>query len=234
MPTINATTMYRNYAINTAGSWPGARDSSTGTATNMGGGSLNAIIVIKDSGRGAGTFAVARLYVKFNTSAISVLPSTANIKFTTQQRNDLPNLSIVKATADGSSTNDHNAITGYSAGNTMAGNVTDYAASNTPAADVSAEPLGTTFSIVGSSTLKEDMRDNSTVIMAFVQYTNDYTNTIPASNGFFDLGLTTLAGTQLEYTLPGYGKDVIGVTSSDIVEVSGVATGDIVDVIGVS
>ena len=70
--------------------------------------------------------------------------------------------------------------------------------------------------------------------MAFVQYTNDYTNTIPASNGFFDLGLTTLAGTQLEYTLPGYGKDVIGVTSSDIVEVSGVATGDIVDVIGVS
>ena len=109
---------------------------------------------------------------------------SVNIKFTSQQRNDLPNLSIVKATADGSSTNDHNAITGYSSGNTMAGNVTDYAASNTPAADVSAEPLGTTFSIAGSSTLKEDMRDNSTVIMAFVQYTNDYTNTIPASNGF--------------------------------------------------
>ncbi len=234
MPTINASSMYRNYQINTLGSWPGARDSSTGSPTNVGSGATNSILLIRDAGRAAGTFAVSRLYIKFNTSAISVLPTSVNIKFTTQNNKDLPNLSIVKATDDGSSTNDHNAITGYSAGNTMSGNVTDYAASNTPAADVSAEPLGTTFSIAGSNDLKADMRDNSTLIMAFVQYTNDYTNTPLSSNGFFDVGLLGTTSTQLEYTLPGYGKNVIGVTSSDIVDVSGVATGDIVDVIGVS
>ena len=234
MPTINASSMYRNSALNSSNNWSAARDASTGQVFNAGSGSPFSVLIIKSSGRGSGTFLVARLYIKFDTSAISVLPSTANIKFTTQQRNDLPNLSIVKATADGSGTGDFDAITGYSAGNTMAGNVTDYVASNTPAADISAEPLGTTFSIAGNSTLKEDMRDNNTVIMAFVQYTNDYTNTAPTSNGFFDGGLLGTTSTQLEYTLPGYGKDVIGVASDTIVEVSGVATADIVDVIGVS
>ena len=59
------------------------RGSTTGTSKGSITTSFNAAVqIIKDAGRGAGTFALARLYVKFNTSAISVLPSTANIKFT--------------------------------------------------------------------------------------------------------------------------------------------------------
>ena len=90
----------------------------------------------------------------------------------------------------------------------------------------------------GTADLKADMKNNDVVIICFMDYTNDYLNSALTSNQTLNYGafMTDNAGTSkdpyIEYTLAGYGNDVMGVASANVGKVKGVASGSIEKIIG--
>ena len=75
---------------------------------------------------------------------------------------------------------------------------------------------------------------------AVIEGPHDQGNTNPTTGATSEtatvrfLDATNKIKLELTYTLPGYGHDIIGVDSANIVSVNGVATADIVSFIGVS
>ena len=255
------TTLYpsRNgyiYSLNGAGSWDGARDSTSGAV--FGNTSITTatrgIQVYKDLGRGAGTYLVTRTFMCFALSSIpagsTINSATFSIMKGTSQSSDGGENIVIKSNAfggDGLSllvSADMINYPGYSAGATMSGAVTDY--SSTFDFSTSTVPLNTYCNVTLNTTAKNDIASaagSGVIIMMVVDYTYDYQDLIPAvdptylSNTFYFDGYTGTSRDPkllIDYTAAGYGKDVIGVTSTNIVNINDVATADIVNVIGVS
>ena len=224
--------------------WANARDDSSGivTATSD---SANASFtaVSKFSSRGGGsTYRVYRSFIWFDTSGITGTVSAATIKVYGFSAND-GSVIAVKGTAfggDGSSSlaaGDLDAITGYSAGSSLAGNATTYG----PQILTSSWSTSGYNDFTGTSDLRADMQNNDAVIICFMDYTNDYLNSAPGSTGALNCGAyyTDNTGTSkdpyIEYTVAaaGYGDTVIGVAPANIATVKGVATANVETVIGV-
>ena len=239
MPTLNPSSanIQDNTVIGATFALVRNAGAGTGVSSRISGGNLlatsQAVMIIKDPGRGGGTFRVRRYFLAFDTSGITSTVSSAVIKFTTTTNNDLPRVAVVKTTNNGSSTGNFEDIDGFVPGDntTMAGNVTDY--SSQPAADFSSAGLGTQFTLTLNSTALSDIQSLNTFFVGLISYNNDYLNVEPSGTGqsFFDVGHTQ-NGIILDYTLAGYGNDVIGVASADIGEVNGVATADIAEING--
>ena len=245
------------YNINGAGSWDGARDSTSGIV--YGNTSITSatrgIQVYKDLGRGAGTYLVTRTFMCFALSSIpagsTINSATFSIMKGTSQSSDGGTNIIIKSNAFGGdglsllASADMINYPGYSAGATMSGAVTDY--SSTFDFSTSTIPFNTYCNVTLNTTAKNDIASGAggsgVITMMIVDYTYDYQDTIPAvdptylSNTFYFDGYTGTSRDPklvVDYTAAGYGKDVIGVTSTNIVNINDVATADIVNVIGVS
>ena len=239
MPTLNPSSANIQDNTVTGATFALVRNAGAGTSVfnRISSGNLlitsQAVMIIKDPGRGGGTFRVRRYFLGFDTSGITSTVSSAAIKFTTATNNDLPRVAVVKTTSNGSSTGNFEDIDGFVPGDntTMAGNVTDY--SSQPAADFSSAGLGTTFTLTLNSTALSDIQSLNTFFVGLISYNHDYLNVEPSGTGqsFFDVGHAQ-NGIILDYTLAGYGNDVIGVASADIGEVNGVATADIAEING--
>ena len=221
-------------------SFAGVRGATTGGSKGAIGNSFNGVPqIIKDSGRGTGTFRVRRGFLKFDTSGISTTVSSATITFTSASSSpDLNKMSIVRGTADGSALADFDAITGFNNSATMSGNVTDLAA--VPAADFSSNGLNDTITITLNATARGLMETESELIMVLVSHEYDYLLVEPSSNGFYDMGFygittgTTSRRPHIDYVAAaaGYGNTVSGVASANIGKVKGVATANIEKIIG--
>ena len=133
-------------------------------------------------------------------------------------------------------TADFDALPGFSAGNTMSGNVTDYSS------EVTSWSTSGYNSITLNSTALSDLTSLNTFIVALVEFDHDYSNVAPAQDGTqrrVGLYYSDSSGTSLDpyidYTLAatGYANNVNGVASANIGSVIGVATANIDKINGV-
>ena len=219
-------------------SWATARDGGTGTtASSTQQSSVLAVGAEGNTTRG-GFYFVARSFFSFDVSGItsSVASATLNIR---GRSNSSADIIVIKASKpDGSNltTADFDAIPGFSAGNTMSGNVTDYSS------EVSSWSTSGYNSITLNSTALSDLVSLNSLIVALVEFDHDYSNVAPAQDGtqrrvglFFQNFSGTSRDPYIEYVLgtAGYGNTVNGVASANIAAVDGVLTANISKVNGV-
>lgn len=219
--------------------WSTARDATSGTSASS---------TITNNSNGAGVLTIAsrsgfisvtRSFFAFDTSSITanVASATINIFGRSASTGDIIG---VKATKPDLSTNlataDFDAITGFSAGSSMSGNVTDYTA------EVTSWSTSGYNAITLTGDALADLKNNNVFSICFVQYDNDYLNSDPLSGGDIDLRVgmyyQDYTGTSrdpyIDFTLAtGYGNAVCGVASANIAAVDGVLTANISKVSGV-
>ena len=222
----------------TVSSWASTRDDTNGAAVNtIDNASSTFTQVSRFGSRGGGnTYRVYRSFMWFDTSGITGAVSAATIKVYGGYANS-GSVIAVKSTAFGGdggtslATTDLDAITGYSTGSSLAGNATVYG----PQILTSSWNTSGYNDFTGTSDLKSDMQNNDVVIICFMDYTNDYLNSAPGSNGTLNAGgtYTNYTGTSrdpyIEYTASasGYTHSVIGVAAANIGKVNSVATANI-------
>ena len=158
--------------------WSATRDAGSGTSagpndTN----SSFAVMVSHTAGRGGDSFTVSRAFFAFDTSKFKTTPNAARL-FITGRTNDTADLIVVKATKPDLSTDiavaDFDAITGFSAGNSMNGNVTDYSSELT-----TWNTSGYNSFVLNAAALA-DIASLDVFAVAIVQYDNDYLNVAPS------------------------------------------------------
>jgi|TARA_Y100000034_G_C6721145_1_gene319044 hypothetical protein len=162
----------------TTDTWTNNRDAATGSqassTTHFYG---RCIRTFHTSGRGGDTYFVGRAFFAFNTSGITSVPSIARLKIHGYSYTSA-DVIAVKATkpdgATGIAVADFDAITGFTAGASMSGNVTDY----------SAEISSWTTSTYNNLELNEDARSDMASLDVFavclVEYDHDYLNIAPS------------------------------------------------------
>ena len=217
--------------------WANARDDDSGALSSVAGSNSSTFTAVtRFNARGGGnTYRVIRSFMWFDTSGITATVESATIKIFGVTAND-GSVIAVKSTAfggDGGTAlhgDDLDAITGYSAGASLAGNATTYG----PQILTSSWSTSAYNEFTGTSDLLADMQNNDAVIICFLDYTNDYLNSTPTSSATFNCGayFTNNTGTSkdpyIEYELAsGYTHNVIGVAAANIGKVNSVATASI-------
>jgi|21_taG_2_1085346.scaffolds.fasta_scaffold05696_4 hypothetical protein len=221
--------------------WAGARDATAGAGNaacvDDDDYSSDFTAVSRFGSRGASnTYKVTRSFMRFNTSSITGTVSGVTIRVRGYGSND-GSVIAVKASAAFSdnatdlATEDFDAIDGYVTGSSLAGNATVYGTqiitTNWSTAGYNA--------MTGSNDLAADIQNNLVVDICFMDYTHDYLNSTPSSNGTFNCGgyYTDYTGTdrdpyiQFTETVSGYEHDVISVKAIEISKVITVATANI-------
>ena len=223
-------------------SWANARDATSGVAITSN--SYNAYFtgVARNPARGGGSvYNIYRSFMAFDTSGISGTVASATLSIRGYHSND-GSVIAVKSNAYGGdggtslANGDLDAITGWSAGSSLAGSATVYGS----------QILTSSWSTSGynvftaTSDLLTDMKNQDVVIICFMDYTNDYLNSAPTSNvtlncgGFYAEQSGTSVDPKIIYTLAaGYANSVNGVASSNIGKINGIATASIEKVNGI-
>ena len=220
----------------------GARDATSADSVTTNATQNSIYLYFKQPGRGGGSiYTVRRSFFYFDTSGITSTVSSATFNLFRTGLTPTGDAILVKSNAFGGdgltalSTNDHDAFPGFSAGNTMSGNVTDYSQKFTMA---NVWTSGLSYSSGGvtlNSDALSDMVSNDYLIFALVNSDYDYKNIDPAGSTVGSLApfyTTDFTGTdrdpKIDYTLAsGYSNDVIGVASGDISEINAVATANV-------
>lgn len=207
-------------------------DSGTSTIINL---------YHKQPGRGADHFSVRRIFFYFDTSGITSTVSSATFNLFRTSSTPTGDAILIKSTAFGGdggtalSTSDFDAFPGFSAGNTMSGNVTDYSQKFTMASVWSSSTSYSSGGITLNSDALSDMVSNDYLILALVNSDYDYKNIEPPGANvsslapFYTANYTgTSRDPKIDYTLStGYGNDVIGLASANIGEINAVATANV-------
>ena len=165
--------------------WANVRDAGTGSNSSSSAHYYHRCIrTFHTGGRGGDTYFVGRSFFAFNTSGISSAPSAATLKIYGYSNGD-GDVIAVKATKPDLSTGiavaDFDAITGFTAGASMNGNVTDYSA------EVSTWSTSGYNDITLNSKALSDMASLSVFAVCLVEYDHDYLNSAP-SEADFDSG----------------------------------------------
>ena len=199
MPTVESNTT-DGYVRNQGSIWSSTRDASSGNfATSTGQNNGSAIGVTATAARGGGTtYTVYRAFLEFDfTGVTNVSSATLKLKNPGAQSR----IRIVEATSFAPlGTGDFQNIQGYSAGNTMAGNVTDLIDSNVIFAGSNA-----VTNITLNSNAIQLMNSRDSLIMAIVGNAYDYLNVTPSigDNDIAGLTFADAPGTsndpQIEY-----------------------------------
>tara|TARA_R110002020_G_scaffold281591_5_gene497340 strand:- start:118 stop:855 length:738 start_codon:yes stop_codon:yes gene_type:complete len=222
-----------------------ARDASSGangentTSTAF---TVNSYVVGPARGGGL-AYRVDRIFMYFDTSGITSAPTSATLSINRTTAAPVGKFRIIKSTAFGGdggtnlAAGDFDALVGFSAGNTMDGNVTEYAGS----VDASAWGTSNAYNdtdITLNSTALSDMASNDFFILAVINQDFDYKN-IDGGVGFHGklphyqvASSGTGKDPKIDYVTAGYGNDVIGLASANIGEINAVATGDIAELNG--
>ncbi len=238
MPNLYSNTDDGTVVSSTLSAWADARDDTDGSSVALSSSSTSSFTSVSKFGgrRGGVTHNVIRSFMYFDTSGITGTVSAATIKVFGKTAND-GSIIAVKSTAFGGdggtalATTDLDAITGYSAGSSLAGNATIYG----PQILTSSWSTSGYNDFTGTSDLRSDMETQNVVIICFMDYTNDYLNSAPGSTGTLNCGAyyTDNPGTSndpyIEYTVSasGYTHDVNGVAAASIGKVNYIATASI-------
>ena len=245
MPTITAASTdgrVRKVVTSTT-SWADSRDATSGDAKSNGTRDVNAISVWYGQARG-GLYGCSRSFFAFDTSGITSAVASATINLRGYGSAEIDIIGV-KATKPDLSTSlasaDFDAITGFSAGSSMNGNVTEYTA------EFTSWSASGNNSITLNSDALSDLQNNSVFAICFVDHTNDYLNVAPnqaATSGYFQdangVYFTDHSNASyrpyIDYTLAtvsGYTHNVLGVAAANISKVNGVATANIDKINGV-
>lgn len=246
MPTIYADSNDGFIYKTNQSSHANARDASSGTASTSTS-NINTFLYQVGPARGGGVaYSVRRVFFYFDTSGITstVASATFNIKRTTGTVTG--EMQLVKSNAFGGdgqtalANGDFDAFPGFSAGNTMDGNVTIYNASTIDPALWSSTNSFSSTGIALNSTALSDMVSNDYLIFAIVNSDYDYKNQdgAPAQSLRYPFYTANMSSTssdpKIDYTLAGYSHTVTGVAAANISTVKGVSSANISTVIGVS
>ena len=246
MPTIHADSS--GVAFNAfQSSHANARDASTAAnGVNTTSTSITANSYAISFSRGGGlVYRVDRIFVYFDTSGITSTPASATFSIQRTTTSVLGKFRIIKSTAFGGdgktglAASDFDAFPGFSAGNAMAGNVTDYCDDTIESSAWSTSNAYNDTAINLNSTALSDMASNDFFILAIVNFDFDYKNvdgSIPLTQrlAHYQAAFSgTTRDPKLDYVTAGYSNNVIGVASANIAKVNGVATADIEKIIGV-
>ena len=189
----------------------------------------------------AGTISINyRSFFVFNTSGITVAPSSATFSVFTRTNRDSP-CRIIKygGYSDASiTTGDYDDIPGFSANNTMSGNVTDYSGV-VSVSDIATD--GNRTDVTLNATALSDMASLSLFQIMIVNNTYDYTNTNPAGQTVderWGMYYSNNSGDSLDPFISyvagatGYSHDVSGLAAGSIGKIKALAAGSIGKVIG--
>ena len=221
--------------------WANARDATSATGgSTVSTQSTVFTAVSKGIDRGGSiTYTVYRSFMFFDTSGITGNVASATLSIRGAYANE-GSVIAVKSTAFGGdggtalSNGDFDAISGWSAGSSLAGSATVYGS----------QILTSSWNISGynnftaTSDLLTDMENNNVVIICFMDYTNDYLNSALTSNATLNCGAfyAEYGGTSLdpkiEYTI-GYGNTVNGIAPANIGKINGVGRAFIEKVNGI-
>lgn len=219
-------------------SWSTARDGGTGTNASSTLTSTNNAAGVQGATSRGGYYVVVRSFFSFDVSGITstVASATLNLRGFSTNSGDVIVVKASKPDGSNLTTADFDALPGFSAGNTMSGNVTDYSS------EVTSWSTSGYNSITLNSTALSDLTSLNSFIVALVEFDHDYSNVAPAQDGtFYRVGLyySDNSGTSfdpyIDYTLAptGYANNVNGVSSANIGSVIGVATANIDKINGV-
>ena len=240
MPTIyaDATDGYVYKSATGGPSWASVRDATSGTgASSTTTARPFGIRVDAATGRG-GLYAVERSFFAFDISSISTEVASATINLRGYS-NGTGDVICVKATAPDLTSNlvvgDFDAIDGFSAGASMAGNATDYSA------EVATWSTSGYNTITLTADALSDMEDDSILKVCVVNYDYDYLNVdLGFSGGNHRNGVyyADRSGTSfdpyIEYTLAGAAvASVDGVAIGNITKIDGIAKANIASINGV-
>lgn len=213
-----------------------ARNKNTGDVIDLTD-TADLIGAIKQSGRGATTFSVGRLFHAFDTSGITSGVTSVTLQIERAATSDC-DLIVVKASKPDTSTDlvlaDFDAIPGFTDDASMSGNVTEYSS------EIVEGTIGTTRTDVTlNSTAISDVQSLDTFAIAIIEHTHDYSNVTPTdASGFVFLeGVTGPPASEqprlVVVTSDGYTHNVMGVAAANIAKVDGVATANIAKINGV-
>ena len=221
-----------------SGTWAACRDDSDGThAFHSTAQSNQAAWAYHSSGRGGDLWSVGRSFFAFDTSGVTATVSSATLKIRGYSAGT-GDIIAVKATKPDLSTDiataDFDAITGFSSGNSMAGNVTDYSS------EVTTWSTSGYNDITLNAQALSDMVSGGVLAICIVNYDHDYLNSAPsetsvAAGMYFSEYSSTSRDPYIDYTL-ATGPEVAtvsGVAEASISTVSGVANASIAKILGV-
>ena len=210
--------------------WTGARDATSGTSASSTSTRYQFAVLVRVTGTGASTANnMFRSYFYFDCSGITSTVSSATLKLFgyTSNSGDVIAVKSSAPNTDGSTalaTGDWDAIPGFAAGQSMAGNVTDYSA------EVTSWSTSAYNSITLNATALSDLQNNNAFQVCVVNYDHDYLN-VPPSSG-------TSAGNGLYYQdYSGTGTDPVieyTLATGDLASINTVAAGNIHRVQGIA
>lgn len=226
--------------------WATERDATTGNNVFEDAEDVNLAIAGEfQAGRGGGTWNVRRSFFAFDTSTISSSFSVSDVELTVTGEDATGYVSgsimVVKAVKPDLltdiTTSNMAAITGYSAGNSMAGNVTDYVDSFYPSGSWSDSGANT---ITLNATARADVKSLDVFKLALVNYRYDYLNVDPNDGNPSEANGLKFAETSYEPHRPsirvtyteGYGNKVCGVGAQKVGKIAGIASANVDKVLG--
>jgi len=219
-------------------SWANARDATSGTVSLHNNRSTTAIAAQYFAGRGGGNdYRAYRAFFVFDTSGITGTVAEAKIALKGYSASTGSAIAV-KSTAFGGdggtalAAGDIDAISGWSAGGSLAGSATVYGS------QITSWSSSTYNMFSGSSDLLADMKNNNVVIVCVMNYTQDYLNSAPTGSNQAGIHFAEYSGTtsdpHLDYELAtGYGNSVNGVAAASIGKINGIATASIEKVNGI-
>jgi len=206
--------------------WGDAReaDESASESLNTDSSNISAIELYRNSARGGATYRLKRAYFAFNMSAYTGI-TLAGLKFN------------YKPTTSGVAMSGNYLIKTDAFGNSS--NFSDYAPEDWYESLNFGTTYSSTFTFPDSTTAQEvTLNSNATSQISSTGYIQicmvgaaDYSDIAPFldinNNGFMNVGNNTTGNVYLSFDEPGYGNNVNGVTSSNIVKVNDIAAGSI-------
>ena len=237
MPTITANTSdgYITSGINAT--WNTIHDATTGAAVDDNDQRYPYPVRVTCTAAGRSfDFDIARYFMTFDTSGISVAPSSATLKIKGFAETS-GDLIAIKGTAWAGgtlATSDFNNFDGYASG-WGPSDTTPYSA------EVSTWTHNSFNAFTLNSDALSDMASLSTLYVVIMNHTYDYSDVIPvsgrscASSEFNGMYHADASGDEpyIDYTAAGYAHDISGVATANIASVNGIPTANIDEVIGV-
>ena len=218
-----------------------ARNTSTGTVQHTSDASDSfAPGLFKFGSRGGGSsFRFERYFVSFDTSGITVAPSSANLKFTihADPGSNAVNLIAVKSDAFNGS---NNTLEGGDFNNLDVG--TPYTAE----IDSESGSAGDRISVALNSTALNDIASSDLFILALINHAHDFTNSEPSSTGNYVQGIRfadfsgTSSDPEIDYVAgsapsgPANLTSYNGIAKASITNINGITMANITTLNGIS
>ena len=213
--------------------WPNAKDASSATISQEFTSATDDTTSVQglfSSGRGGGTYRLVRTFLFFDVSGVPGTITAMDLDLFIVGFSGTAVVQVAKSTAfntNGSSS-------------WQAGDFDKWNQSSPTAYLASSTTLSTgARSLTLNSTAISDANSDGYLNVVIVDSAHDFNDTQPLlginrSSGIRFQNSSNPIQLDITYTPSGYGKDVMGVTSTDIVKVIGVPSADISKVIGVS